>query len=346
MLYARLGQAYCPNCDLPIGTQTADEIIDKVLSLPEGTKLYLMAPLERRGQESYETLFDEIRRGGFVRMRVDGKSYNVEDPPDIDHRRKHQVEAIVDRIIVRRDQRSRLADAVETALDLGRGVLHVAHVEDGKPEPAWHVKRFSQHIACDRCGRSFEPLNPHHFSFNSPLGWCPTCEGLGVQKGASPALLHPRRQPVAAATAPGCLADLKENPAFAAFAESLARHAGFSLDTPFERWSPRSSACCYTVPAMRGSPPEYSRRRRPLSSVPSSTRGFSPPSTRRPLSPVYRQRLDHLVNEVPAACGGSRLRADAAACRFSFGAGRPASGSGNCATGRWPRCWACLRTCS
>src|SRR5581483_2187345 len=89
VLYARLGQPYCPNCDIPIGTQTADEIIDKILSLPEGSKLYLMAPLERRGQEKYETLFDEIRRDGFVRMRVDGKSYSVEEPPTIDHRRKH-----------------------------------------------------------------------------------------------------------------------------------------------------------------------------------------------------------------------------------------------------------------
>ena len=91
--------------------------------------------------------------------------------------------------IVRHSQRSRLADAVETALDLGKGVMHVAHVDDQREEPSWKVDRFSQHYACDHCGRSFEPLNPHHFSFNSPLGWCPVCEGLGTQKGANPALL-------------------------------------------------------------------------------------------------------------------------------------------------------------
>ena len=175
--------------DTPIGTQTADEIIDKILALPEGTKLYLMAPLERRGQEKYEALWDEIRRSGFVRMRVDGKSYNVEEPPAIDHRRKHLVEVVVDRVIVRANQRTRIADAVEAALDLGRGVMHVAYVDDKKPEPDWRVDRYSQHFACDQCGRSFEPLNPHHFSFNSPLGWCPRCEGLGVQQGATPALL-------------------------------------------------------------------------------------------------------------------------------------------------------------
>src|SRR5262249_60810548 len=147
ILYARLGQPYCPNCDIPVGTQTADEIIDKVLSLPEGTKLYLMAPVERRGQERYEALWEEIRRSGFLRMRVDGRSHGVEEPPDIDHRRKHQVEVIVDRMIVRRGQRGRLADAVEAALDLGRGVLLVAHVDDQRPEPDWQVERYSQHLA-------------------------------------------------------------------------------------------------------------------------------------------------------------------------------------------------------
>src|SRR5439155_1034575 len=86
---ARLGQPYCPNCGIPVGTQTADEIIDRILALPDGTKLYLMAPLERKGQEKYETLWDEVRRSGFVRLRVDGQSYSVEEPPSIDHRRQH-----------------------------------------------------------------------------------------------------------------------------------------------------------------------------------------------------------------------------------------------------------------
>ena len=123
------------------------------------------------------------------KMRVDGHSFSVDEPPVIDHRRKHQIEIVVDRIIVRHSQRSRLADAVETALDLGKGVIQVAHVDNERPEPTWKIERFSQHFACDRCGRSFEPLNPHHFSFNNALGWCPTCEGLGVQKGANPAAL-------------------------------------------------------------------------------------------------------------------------------------------------------------
>src|SRR5207237_1635723 len=136
-----------------------------------------------------------IRRAGYVRMRVDGKSFNVEEPPNIDHRRQHSIEVIVDRVIVKkggegqRSPRTRIADGVEASLSLGRGVLHVAHVDDSKPEPAWRVEKFSQHFACQQCGRSFERLNPHNFSFNSPLGWCKTCEGLGVQKGANARLL-------------------------------------------------------------------------------------------------------------------------------------------------------------
>src|SRR4029077_666309 len=144
--------------------QTTDEIIDKVVSLPEGTKLYLMAPVERRGQEKYEAMWEEIRRAGFVRMRVDGKSYNVEEPPAIDHRRMHAVEVVVDRVIIRPGQRGRMADAIDPALELGKGVLHVAFVDEANPEPDWKVQRFSQHFTCERCGRSFEALNPHHFS--------------------------------------------------------------------------------------------------------------------------------------------------------------------------------------
>jgi excinuclease ABC subunit A len=317
VLYARLGQSHCPACAIPVGTQTADEIIGKIMSLPEGTKLYLMAPVERRGQEKYEALWDEIRRAGFVRMRVNGKSYGIEEPPAIDHRRKHQVEVVVDRIVVRPAQRSRVADAVEMALDLGRGVLHVAHVDEQKPEPQWKVERYSQHMACDRCGRSFEPLNPHHFSFNSPLGWCPTCEGLGVQKGASPALLirDPKQslRDGAVAAWPSLTAD---NP-FTRFAEALARHAGFSLDTPFEQLEPAQQRVILQGTGeawieLGGAKPQAAK------AVRFQYKGLFPAIDEASrVSFVYRQRLDHLVSEVPCAtCGGSRLRDDAAAVRF------------------------------
>ncbi len=318
ILYARLGQPYCPHCDVPVGTQTADEIIDRILQLPEGTKLYLLAPLERRGQEKYETLWDEARRAGFVRVRVDGTSYSVEEPPGIDHRRKHAVEVVVDRVVVRGGQRSRVADAVETALELGRGVLHVAHVDDKKPEPEWRVEKYSLHFACDRCGRSFEPLNPHNFSFNSPLGWCPACEGLGVQQGASPALLI---RDATRSLRDGALAawpDLRANATFLRFAESLAEHEMFSLDTPFEQLEPGQQRV-----VLQGSGEAWIPLRG--SGVRFQYKGLFPAIDEAArVSPAYRQRLDHLVSEVPCpVCHGSRLRDDAAAVRFAFGEGKP-----------------------
>src|SRR5262249_5410225 len=176
--------------------------------------------------------WDEIRRAGFVRLRVDGVSYNIEEPPAIDHRRKHLVEVVVDRVIVRGNQRTRIADAVEAALDLGRGVMHVAHVEDERPEPQWQVENFSQHSACQQCGRSYERLKPHHFSFNNALGWCPTCEGLGVQKGASAALLLRGTNLSLREGAIAAWPDLTPEQPFTRFAEALAGHGGLNLGTP------------------------------------------------------------------------------------------------------------------
>ena len=145
ILFARLGQPYCPNCGLPIGTQTADEIVEKILHLPEGTKVYVMAPVERRDGEDYDALWDDLRGSGFTRVRVDGKSVSLDEPPKLSHRRKHRIEVVVDRAVVRRSTRSRLADSVESALDLGKGVVHVARVGDEADEAQWHVDRYSQH---------------------------------------------------------------------------------------------------------------------------------------------------------------------------------------------------------
>ncbi len=357
VLYARLGQPYCPTCRIPIGTTTSDEIVDRVLALSEGSKLYLTAPLERKGQEKYETLFEEARKAGYVRVRVDGTSYNVDDVPSIDHRRKHTVEVVVDRVVVRASQRGRIAESVEKALDVGRGLLHVVHVEEGREEPAWRVQRFSQHFACERCGKGYEPLNPHHFSFNGPLGWCPSCEGLGVQQGASPALLirNPGLSLRQGALAAWPALDT-DNP-FTRFAEALARHGGFSLETPYEQLEPQQQRMILhgsgdawialsppnaeeplpvaskqpLPPASNPLPPAPSPKRRGGESNPAPEgvrfqyKGLFPAIDEAArVSPAYRQKLDHLVTEVRcASCDGSRLRPDAGACRLGFGEGKP-----------------------
>src|SRR5690606_31463914 len=141
--------------------------------------------------ETYEDLWATLKASGYARARVDGKTIDLVAPPKLSRRRKHEVQVIVDRAVVRPATRSRLADAMESTLDLGRGVMLVARVADDVDEAKWPVDRYSQHRSCEGCGRSFEELSPHHFSFNSPLGWCPVCEGLGVQQGANPAVLIP-----------------------------------------------------------------------------------------------------------------------------------------------------------
>ena len=329
ILYARLGQRHCPSCGEAVGTQTADEIVDKVLSLPEGTKLYILAPVERKGQEKYDTLWEEIRRAGYVRMRVDGTSYNLDEPPAIDHRRKHRVEVVVDRNVVKPGTRTRVAEAVEQALELGRGVMNIAYVDAVKPEPQWKVDRYSQHLACERCNLSFEPLNPHHYSFNSPLGWCPTCEGLGVQRGANPALLI---RDAALSVRDGAIAgwpDLDAGSAWLPFAEAIARHAGFDLDTPYDKLDAAAQrvilhgtgeAWLPLAALQRNTTPKTKPKKLPPTTAPKFLyKGLFPAvDEANRVSFVYRQRLDQLVDEVPCStCHGSRLRSDAAATRFA-----------------------------
>ncbi len=329
ILYARLGQRHCPSCGQAVGTQSADEIVDKVLSLAEGTKLYIMAPLERKGQEKYETLWEEIRRAGYVRMRVDGKSFGVDEPPAIDHRRKHKIEVVVDRNVVKAGTRTRVAEAVEQALDLGRGVMHIGYVDADKDETKWKVEKYSQHLACDRCNLSFEPLNPHHYSFNSPLGWCPTCEGLGVQHGANANLLV---RDTALSLRSGALAgwpSLEKSSPWLPFAEAIATHAGFDLDTPYDQLDPSHVRAILHgtgetwLPISRDaeSSKRSAKRTRSVLAPPVKFqyKGLFPAVDEASrVSFVYRQRLEHLVDEVPCStCQGSRLRSDAAATRFT-----------------------------
>jgi excinuclease ABC subunit A len=335
ILYARLGERHCPSCGRAVGTQTGDEITDKVLSLPEGTRLYIMAPLERKGQEKYETLWDEVRRAGYTRVRVDQKSYNLDEVPAIDHRRKHAVEVVVDRNVVKPGTRTRIAEAVEQALDLGRGVIHLARVESETDEAKWPVERYSQHLACEFCNLSFEPLNPHNYSFNSPLGWCPTCEGLGFQRGANTNLLLGDARLSIRAGAIAAWPTLEEGSSWLPFAEALARHVGFDLDTPFQKLSPGHQRSILHgtgeawIPLAAAAPGVAEKPRKARKAAPARDEAARVPRFQyKGLFPaideasrvswVYRQRLDHLVDEVPCtACHGARIRPDAAATRFA-----------------------------
>ncbi len=319
ILMSRLGQPYCPACDVPIGSQSADEIIAKLMDHPSGTKLYLMAPLEIRVGERYETLWEETRASGYPRIRVDGQIYSIDDPPQIDRRRKHDVEVVIDRATIRPDARSRIAGSVENALSLGRGVLRVAYPREEVPESRWRVETHSQHFVCDRCSRSFEPLSPHNFSFNSALGWCPACEGLGTQTGTNPASLL--RDPKLS-LAQGAVA-LWPNPGTAAFTgmlEAFARGTGVPIDVPFDEIGGRHRRLIF-----HGTGEQWfdvlSSNTKTLSQQPVfrfQYKGLYPALEEASrLSPSLRSKLEHLVDEVECSvCGGSRLRDDAASVQL------------------------------
>jgi excinuclease ABC subunit A len=317
ILMARLGHPHCPACHIPIGTQTADEIVEKILHLPEGTKVYIMAPVERRDGDTFENLWEELRASGFARVRVDGNSVDLDGLPKLSHRRKHRVEVVVDRVLVRRSTRSRLADSVESALDLGKGVLHVARVGDDVNERHWLVDRYSQHRACDRCGRSFEELSPHHFSFNSPLGWCPVCQGLGTQHGANPAVLVPDQRRSLGQGAVAVWPSLDQTPLFARMIRTMAEVEGIDLDASFDDLEGHhrriilhgAGETWYDVPmdAITSDPGFSFQYKGLFPAIEEATR----------VSFVYRWKLQGMVDDVPcASCMGARLRDDAAAVRF------------------------------
>ncbi len=326
ILMSRLGEPYCPDCDVSIGTQSADEVIGKIMDRPSGTKLYLMAPLQIQVGERYETLWDEIRASGYVRVRVDGVTHPIDSPPKIDRRRKHRVEVVIDRVTVRADARSRIADSIENALALGQGVLHVACPQADAAESLWPTEIHSQHFACDRCGRSFEPLSPHHFSFNSSLGWCPACEGLGTQTGTNPAALlrDPKLTLAQGAVAlwPGPGSRL-----FALMLEGFARGTGIPSDVPFEKLTARHRRIImhgtgeqwFDVPHTAATGGRGSTRKEPSRPMfRFQYKGLYPALEEASrVSPGFRGKLEHLVDEVECSvCAGSRLRDDAAAVRL------------------------------
>ena len=315
ILFARLGQPYCPKCDTPIGTQTADEIVEKVLHQPEGSKVLVMAPVERRDGEEYDHLWEELRSTGFNRVRIDGKTTSLDQTPTLSHRRKHKIEVVIDRAIVKRSTRSRLADSVEAALDLGRGVVLIARADDAKDEEKWPVDRYSQHRTCETCGRAFEEPSPHHFSFNSPLGWCASCEGLGVQQGADPAALIPNSRLSLDEGAVATWPSFAANPLFASAIIAMTDALGISRAVPFDELDGRmrrmilhgTGATWFTVPAMPDRP-EFAFQYKGL---------FPAIEEAGRVSYLYRAKLAGMVGEVECVtCMGSRLRDDSSAARF------------------------------
>ena len=188
LLYGSIAIAHCPSCGRPVVRQNAEEIVNIMLALPEGTKLTVLAPIVRGRKGAQTDTIEELRKAGFARIRLDGQVISIDDVPSIDKKRNHDLDAVIDRVVVKPDSRTRLTDSVELALKRGGGLLYaIVATPDGKTDE----RVFSEKNACPHCSISFEELKPRNFSFNSPHGACPTCSGIGRQLVFSEDLVVP-----------------------------------------------------------------------------------------------------------------------------------------------------------
>jgi len=227
LLYARIGVPHCPVCGMRIEQQSIDQIVDQVMALPEGTRFLVLAPVVRGKKGTQQKEFEAARKSGFARVRVDGNVYDLSEDIKLDKNIKHTVEIVVDRLVVREEMRSRLADSIETASGIAAG-LTVISVVDGEDIT------FSQNYACPEHGVSLEELAPRMFSFNSPFGACPKCSGLGIFMRLDPDLLIPDMSlsiNSGAIKAPGWT-NSDDNSIARMYLRAVAEHYGFTLDTP------------------------------------------------------------------------------------------------------------------
>ncbi len=331
ILMARLGTMHCPDCQIPVGTQTPDQIVDKVMAMTEGTRALLMAPIEVQAGEGAKDTWQSLRSTGYQRVRIDGVTVVLDDAPALDPRKKQQVQVVVDRIVVQPSDRSRISDSIEQALSLGVGVLEVAIADNEREEPTWKTITHSQHLVCSCCGRSFNELTPHHFSFNSAVGWCPSCEGLGTQTGTNPAALVGLSTSSLSEGA-ALLWPSVDKSVSMWMLRALSRHTGIRIDAPYEDLSVSEKRVLFrgTGPAWvevkqsdtkksdakQASPNDAGDLSTPLFRF--QFKGFYPALEEASrLTPGLRGKLEQFTDEIDcAACDGSRLREEAAAVRF------------------------------
>ena len=227
LLFARIGTPHCPQCGCEIAPQSIDEIVDKIYLLPEGTKIQLLSPIVRGKKGEYINLINELKQEGFIRIRVDGKIYNLdEDEIEISKTQKHTIEIVVDRLVVRESAKSRLTDSAQIALKKSDGLL-IVDVIGGKE------MIFSEKLACPNCNLSFEELAPRIFSFNNPYGACPTCGGLGAHYEPDADLIIPDRTK---SLRNGAIYPWAKtgNPYYTDILSSVSAHYGIDMDVPFE----------------------------------------------------------------------------------------------------------------
>ncbi len=311
VLYARVGHPHCPKCGRPIGRQTPEQIVDQVLGLPEGTKFQVLAPVVRGRKGEYEKLLGDLARKGFPRARIDGEVRDLSEPIRLERHYKHTIEVVVDRLVAKPDIRRRVADSIETALQLAEGIAAIAVQTDGKED----VQTFSQSLACTYDGISFDELAPRNFSFNSPYGACQTCDGLGTRLEVDPELVvpDPELSIEEGALAPWAGSRLEY---WYRVLDAVADAHGFSTKTPWKKLPKR-----FREVVLFGSDEEiyvrYRNRYGRVRSYYTAYEGVVPVVERRHAetdSDSQREKLEQFMREIPCrACGGARLRPESLA---------------------------------
>jgi len=307
LLMARLGQPFCYRCGQPIRQQNPEQILEDLLSLAEGTRVMILSPMVRGRKGQHKEVFEAIRKAGLVRARVDGQIVEVESPPELVRQRSHHIEAVIDRVVVRQGVRSRLAESIHLATSHSDGLVLATYEKPGQgPNAAatWHDLLFSTQYACPNCKISYEELEPRTFSFNSPYGVCPACEGLGARVEFDPELVIPD---ASVSLSAGAVAPWKTGTAAAlrkrkAQVRPFLAAAGFRWNTPLSSLSPRLFG-----QLLRGDGKEFPGVLALLEKEYATTS-----------SDQNRQRLEAFRGRVTCAeCDGARLRPEARSVRVA-----------------------------
>lgn len=229
LLFARVGRPHCPGCGRPISMQTIEQIVDTVRKLPAESRIMILGPLVKDRKGEHQAMFGELRKSGYARVRIDGKVLDLADDIELDKKKKHKIEVVVDRLVIgQSDEQSRLADSIETALKLGEGNVMVAVIDGAE-------YMFSEKFACADCGISLPEIEPRSFSFNSPHGACPDCTGLGVKMDFDPELVIPNKK---LTLAEGAISPYQWQTWYFSQLEDVARRHKFSLNVPVEQLTP------------------------------------------------------------------------------------------------------------
>jgi len=305
LLFARVGEARCPTHDLPLQAQTISQMVDQIMTLPEGSKIMLLAPVVRNRKGEHLHLFEDLQSKGYIRVRIDGRIYEIDELPELDKNKKHTIEVVIDRLKVKDDIETRLAESLETTIELSEGIALIAFM-DGDQEDI----TFSAKHACPACGYSIAELEPRSFSFNNPAGACPTCDGLGTKQFFDQSkLIVDGNLSLSTGAIKGWD---KRSLYYFQLLDSISKHYEFSLDTP---WNDLDSKHQKVI--LKGSGKEkiafkHVTAKGDVYYKEQSFEGVLPNLERRyreTESPLVREELSNYLSIQPCpSCGGARLK--------------------------------------